>query len=98
MLEPTAPHKRDSTAPSAVMVRAGTRNSLRFDQGILERLRRDWRIRDWGIVPITAVDQPTIQFNSVARIMPRSEAGKRAFHFEGHSSIALITTSPSRIV
>src|SRR5690349_23038101 len=98
MLEPTAPHNRDSTAPSAVMVKAGTRNSPRFDHGILERLRRDWRIRDWGIVPIIGVGQPTIQFSSVARMMPRSEAGKRAFHFEGHSSIATITTSPRRIV
>src|SRR5919109_487199 len=94
MLEPMAPHNRDSTAPSAVMVKVGAIKSPIFAQGIFGRLSRDSRIRDWGISPIIQVDQLKAQLRSVARIIPRSEAGKRAFHFDGQNSIAPTTTSP----
>src|SRR5687768_18520469 len=97
IFEPTAPQSNDSTAPSAVIVKVGAIKSLRSDQGMLERVSRDWRIRDCGMAPITGVDQFKTQFARVARIMPRSEEGNRAFHLEGHNSIAVITTIPSKI-
>ena len=96
MFEATAPHSRDSTAPRAVMVNAGASRSGRFAQGRLARLRRWSRNRVWGMAPIIGVDQPRLQFRAVARMMPNSEAGKRALHLDGHSSMAAITTAPSR--
>src|SRR5262245_20142017 len=98
MLEPTAPASKDSTAPSAVMVRVGARSSEKFSQGILGRWRRCSRNNVWGMAPIIGTDQFKIQLSSVARMIPSSEDGKRVFHVVGQKSIVPITTSAMVIV
>src|SRR6185503_13371502 len=94
IFEPTAPHNNDSTAPNAVMVKVGAMKSGRLLQGIFARLRRWSRNKVWGIAPIIEVDQFKSQLRSVARMIPRSEAGKRVFHFAGQNNIVAMTIDP----
>ena len=69
-------------------------NSGRFVHGMFAKLRRSLRSSVCGIEPIVGADQFKVQLRSVARIMPRSEAGKRAVHFFGMNSIVAMTMSP----
>ena len=50
------------------------------------------------MAPIIGVGQPAIQFRRVARMMPSSEEGKRAFHLAGQNNIVPMTTSPSTML
>ncbi len=95
MLLATAPHRRLSTAPSAVIERIGAIRPDRSFHGIAPSWSRSAWSSVCGIAPMTGTGQCNTALSAVARMMPSSEAGKRSDHFLGHRSMVRITTVPS---